>query len=206
MSSLDFLPQVIAALLLVESGAPGNSDGGRAQGPLQIHQGIVDDVNRVYQQSFTLVDVLNVDRAKMICRLYLSHWVAKARDKVNRYNAAMALAHQATNDISNAELAVRIWNGGPDGWRKGATKDYAQRVLNLIEAESAKCKVQSAKRKERCAMSKSASRKRKSAEQADEECTCQKCRQKFDYRLNLNSDGERLCDVCHERLNMGTAL
>ena len=50
-------------------------------------------------------------------------------------------------------------------------------------------------------MSKSASRKRQAAAAAAEECTCQKCLQLFDYKLNVNGDGERLCDVCHERLN-----
>ena len=131
--SLDFLPRVIAALVLVESGAPGNSDGGRAHGPLQIHQIVIDDVNRIYSQNFCLADAETLDRAKLICQLYLSHWVAHARDKINRYNSAMTLAHQQTNDIGNEELAARIWNGGPNGWREPATVDYAQRVRNLLE-------------------------------------------------------------------------
>ena len=52
-------------------------------------------------------------------------------------------------------------------------------------------------------MSKSAAVRRLAEEKATEEKTCQKCLEVFDFKLNTNSDGERLCDVCHERANMG---
>ena len=140
---MTWLPQVVSALIAIETGQSVESakgqvesgDGGKAHGLLQIHQGVIDDVNRVCEVHFTLSDAQKPNRAQLICLLYLTHWTNRARMKINRHNAAMVKVGLPTNEISNAELAARIWNGGPDGWRRAATADYGQRVLNLIATE-----------------------------------------------------------------------
>ncbi len=48
---------------------------------------------------------------------------------------------------------------------------------------------------------KAATQRRKAQAEAAEQRTCQQCLQEFDFKLNTNSDGERLCDTCLERLN-----
>ena len=139
---MNWLPQVVAALVAIESGAPGGNDGGAAHGCLQIHADVIRDVNRFYRTSFTLEDTREIKHARLICQLYLQHWTRIARAKINRHNRAMSKAGLETNAITDAELAARIWNGGPDGWRKAATADYGQRVLNLIRDNSRSLAVQ----------------------------------------------------------------
>ncbi len=104
----------IARLVAVESGGRANAvgDGGRAVGILQIHAGLVADVNRIAGRHFTLADRLDPQKSAEMCRIYLSHYATKAR-----------LGHEPT-----MQDMARIWNGGPAGWRKGATLGYWQRV------------------------------------------------------------------------------
>ena len=132
-----WLPQLIAALMAVETGgAGGDSDGGRAHGPLQIHAAVIADVNRKFGTGYTLADANNLNSAMKMCRRYLELWVPHARAKINRHNRAMAKVGLETNNISVQELAARIWNGGPDGWRRPATLDYWHRVKNLMEGNA----------------------------------------------------------------------
>ena len=106
---------LITALATVEGSPHASGDGRRALGPLQIHAKVIQDVNRVYGRHFTHADALQTTKAARICRLYLEHFGGEAK-----------LGRQPTP----ADLA-RIWNGGPNGWRKPATIAYAQRVQNV---------------------------------------------------------------------------
>lgn len=80
-------------------------------GPLQITTQLVDDVNRISPAGhyrYTYLDRLSEDKAIEMCIIYLMH-----------YGTPQHLGHIATEE----DLA-RMWNGGPDGWKKKATRDY----------------------------------------------------------------------------------
>jgi hypothetical protein len=104
----------LAALLAVESG--GNDlaigDGGRARGALQIHAAVVRDVNRLHGTRYTHAGMARRADAVAVATLYLGTYATRER-----------LGRPVT-DMDRA----RIWNGGPDGWRKAATVGYADRV------------------------------------------------------------------------------
>lgn len=109
---MQFLPALISALVMVESGGdPAKvGDDGKALGVLQIHEEVVQDVNRNYGTRYRHKDVVKPGVAKRICYLYLMH-----------YGGAGATAEQC----------ARIWNGGPRGYGKAATKKYWEKVLQF---------------------------------------------------------------------------
>lgn len=112
---------LIAALISVESG--GNDlaigDNGQAVGCLQIHPAVVDDTNRILGAStYRRRDRLRRDYSVMMCRTYLGHYASKAR-----------LGREPT-----LEDMARIWNGGPNGYKKDATKAYWVKVRTAMEA------------------------------------------------------------------------
>ena len=101
---------LIATLIMVESG--GNDfavgDEGDAIGCLQIHKGVIADVNRVYGLTYRWPEsAYSRENSVCICRLYLKHYApAGATD----------------------EQLARIWNGGPKGYKKRATLGYWRKV------------------------------------------------------------------------------
>lgn len=108
---------VTAALLMALHGAecdlrpnPPPGDGGRALGVLQIQMVVIDDVNRIYKTKYVHKDALDKKKAFEICRLYLGYWGAQYKKK--------------TGKEPTDEVLARIWNGGPNGWKKKATDDY----------------------------------------------------------------------------------
>ena len=107
------LNNLITALMIVESA--GNDlaigDNGRALGPLQIHRGVVLDVNRITGSSYRHQDMTNRAQARAVCEAYLRHY---GRGKTT-------------------EQQARIWNGGPTGDRKQATVAYWRRVQKAIK-------------------------------------------------------------------------
>lgn len=118
------IAKLIMALLAVESSG-GNDyaigDGGLAHGALQIHPCVVDDVNRIYGTNFRLSDRNNRAASIQMCELYLSYW---------------ASAQMLGRDPTIEDMA-RIWNGGPDGWRKPTTLPHWHRVRRHLPAEIA---------------------------------------------------------------------
>nr|BAR33780.1 lysozyme [uncultured Mediterranean phage uvMED] len=112
---------LLAVLIMMESSGDSLAigDDGRSVGILQIGTMVVDDVNRVYQTKYTYEDRYKANVSKDLCRWYLS-WYGRAKrigeEKHNTY-----------------EAYARIWNGGPDGWKKESTQKYwdkFQRVAN----------------------------------------------------------------------------
>lgn len=109
---------LITALMAVETGGCRNpdlaiGDGGRAIGSLQIHKAVVEDVNRFAGTSYSWKGMTNRADARKVCEIYLQRY-AKGK---------------------SIEDAARIWNGGPDGYRKSSTLAYwtkVQRNLNTI--------------------------------------------------------------------------
>ena len=103
------LSNLISALIIVESS--GNDlaigDNGRAIGPLQIHRGVVQDVNRITGSHYRHQDMTNRVQARAVCEAYLKH-----------YGKGKTTEEQA-----------RIWNGGPQGHKKKtATQAYWNKV------------------------------------------------------------------------------
>jgi len=107
------LNNLITALMLVESS--GNDmaigDNGRALGPLQIHRGVVLDVNRITGSNYRWESMTNRAAARAVCQAYLEHY---GRGKTT-------------------EQQARIWNGGPTGDRKAVTLAYWRRVQKAIK-------------------------------------------------------------------------
>ena len=107
-------PTLLAALLAVESGGNDHAigDHGRAVGALQIHAAVVADVNRRHGTRYTHAGMTSRRDAVAVATLYLGTYATPER-----------LGRAVTN-----EDRARIWNGGPDGWRRAATLAYAERV------------------------------------------------------------------------------
>ena len=107
---------LIVAMMLVESGGNPNAigDGGRALGVLQIHAGVVADVNRHHGMNYKHEDALDPVKAKKICRLYLKTYAPAG---------------------ASPEILARIWNGGPSGHLKPATIQYWRKVKREITAK-----------------------------------------------------------------------
>jgi hypothetical protein len=107
------LSAIIAILVSIESN--GNDlaigDGGAARGPLQIHKSVVEDVNRISGKHYQWRRMTNRAEATQVATIYLSHYATEAR-----------LGHKPTG-----EDVARIWNGGPNGYRRAATDGYARK-------------------------------------------------------------------------------
>ena len=110
------ITNLITALIAVESN--GNDfaigDGGRALGPLQIHRGVVLDVNRITGSRHRWEDMTNRALARKVCQAYLERYARGA----------------------TAEQAARRWNGGPRGDRKPATLPYWRKVEKQLAKEA----------------------------------------------------------------------
>ena len=107
------ISNLISALIIVESS--GNDlaigDGGRAIGPLQIHRGVVLDVNRITGSSYRHQDMTNRAQARAVCEAYLRHYGKGA----------------------TTEQLARRWNGGPTGDKKKATEAYWAKVRKAMK-------------------------------------------------------------------------
>jgi hypothetical protein len=107
------LNNLITALIIVESS--GNDlaigDNGRALGPLQIHRGVVLDVNRITGSNYRWESMTNRAQARAVCQAYLEPY---GRGKTT-------------------EQQARIWNGGPTGDRKSSTEAYWAKVKKQLK-------------------------------------------------------------------------
>ena len=108
------LSNLITALIIVESS--GNDlaigDNGRAVGPLQIHRGVVLDVNRFTGSHYRHQDMTNRAQARAVCEAYLMHY----------------------GKGCTTEQLARKWNGGgPRGEKKAATEAYWNKVKKQLK-------------------------------------------------------------------------
>lgn len=118
---MTWLPELIAALIVVESGGDWSAvgDGGRAQGGLQMHRAIVTDVNRAYSARFVWPrDARDQETARWICEL----WLRLQLERIPRLERS-------------PEIAARMWNGGPRGHLKAATLGYWGKVREHLKSE-----------------------------------------------------------------------
>jgi hypothetical protein len=108
------LTNLITALIAVESS--GNDlaigDNGRAIGPLQIHRGVVHDVNRFTGSNYQWQQMTNRVQARAVCEAYLKHYGKNC----------------------TTEQLARKWNGGgPAGDKKKATEAYWNKVRKHLK-------------------------------------------------------------------------
>lgn len=121
--SLDFYSTgkffiLLKAISIVESGGDPSAigDNGKALGHLQIHAGVVQDVNETYKTNFTHEMAFSYD---VSCTLF---WFWQ-----KRYCRAYQVA---TGKAPDAEACARMWNGGLQGLihNENATDDYWNKV------------------------------------------------------------------------------
>lgn len=100
----------LAALAAVESGGNDAAVNERedAHGRYQIRAAALADANRILCTSYTLADCHDPAVAARIVRAYLGH-----------YGAALS--------APTPTALARIWNGGPNGYKRDATRGYAER-------------------------------------------------------------------------------
>jgi hypothetical protein len=82
----------------------------KSYGILQIQQVAIDDVNRKYGTNYTHQDAFDISCAEEIFDLYTEMWAEHLEKKQGR--------------AATEEDIVRIWNGGPQGWRRSSTLGY----------------------------------------------------------------------------------
>jgi len=113
------IARLIAALIAVESAGDDFAvgDNGAAFGCLQIHQIMVDDVNRIAGTSFIHEDAFAKTKAVKMCEIYLTHYATPRR----------------VGGMQWEEAAARMWNGGPRGHWRASTLSYWERVKVQLE-------------------------------------------------------------------------
>ena len=107
-------------IIQVESGGDDNAvgDNGKALGCLQIWQCVWDDVKHNSElEGKTYQDVKKREVALIVFKLYMKRYATKKR-----------LGHEATN-----EDKARIWNGGPNGYKKKSTLKYWAKVKKALK-------------------------------------------------------------------------
>jgi len=138
------LEYLIPVLIQVEScgNVDAIGDNGKAVGCLQIHEIMVDDVNRIAEangywchhqdeyhwQTFTLDDRLDKDKSMTMCEYYLEYYYPKY---VKWYQEHGTTQHPHPFDV--AEICARLWNGGYAGLKQNprATDHYWHQVSYL---------------------------------------------------------------------------
>jgi hypothetical protein len=115
--------KLIAALITVESSGNDQAVGDKhlrqkAYGCLQIRQPVCDDINRRYGTSYKAEDCLGNRKLSIeFCKLYIDMYAKSSR-----------LGRTPTD-----EDKARIWNGGPNGWRRPSTEGYWKKVHKALE-------------------------------------------------------------------------
>jgi hypothetical protein len=92
-------------------------DNGTSFGILQIQLNAIKDVNKRYNTHYTHQDAFNIKCAEEIFKLYTQMWSEHLEKKENR--------KVTTEDI------VRIWNGGPRGYKRTSTDVYYEKYLEI---------------------------------------------------------------------------
>lgn len=112
------LPLILICIINVESAGRDNALGDyrngipEAYGCLQIHQCVLDDIERIYGLKYDHNEMFYRDKAVEVFRLYMDHYASEER-----------LGYEP-----DPETIARIWNGGPYGHRKRATENYWHKV------------------------------------------------------------------------------
>ena len=79
---------------------------------------VIDDVNRIYKTNFVHKDAFNNSKSRWICINYLKYWGKQYERK--------------TGKKPTYEIYSRMWNGGPNGWKKKSTNAYWKKVKRVL--------------------------------------------------------------------------
>ena len=94
-------------------------DSGRSYGVLQIQSGVILDVNKECGTTYTHEDAFDEVCANEIFELYIQKWTSHLEYKENR--------------VATEADIVRIWNGGPQGYKRTSTLAYLVRYYEFKE-------------------------------------------------------------------------
>ena len=117
------------AIEWVESRGDANAVGScGGVGAYQLTEIYVDDVNRILglwdlEMRFSYDDRWDRDKSRMMTKIFTDYWVCHHIVSLIRVG------------VSSNEAAVRIHNGGPNGWQKECTKAYWEKVKARLEYE-----------------------------------------------------------------------
>ena len=105
---------LVQAIEQVESGGDCRAigDKGRAVGCLQIWEVCVRDVNRISGKHYAYKDRYSREKSYEMFKIYTDHYASKKR-----------LGRKPTN-----QDRARVWNGGPNGYKKKSTIKYWNKV------------------------------------------------------------------------------
>ena len=109
---MELLDSIVIKLWQLESSGrlnPPDGDNGDAVGPLQLHLCMLQDVNKYYGKNLKPDDRLDLQLSKTIAKAYICMWLLENQE----------------------EIAVRIFNGGPRGWRSSSTDEYWEKFKKL---------------------------------------------------------------------------
>ena len=122
-------PLLIAALITVESsdGLKTVGDGGSAIGVLQIHKIYVRDCNVILKRKgaefkYRYGDRYSEPHSVGMANLYLKHYCEQYEKE--------------TGKKATMEIAARMHNGGPNGWKKESTNGYWRKVQAVLSARA----------------------------------------------------------------------
>ena len=122
---VDPFAQLLDAIAIVESNNNPDAEGDfrrdvpMAIGAYQLWKIYVDDVNRIYGSEFSYDDRWDAAKSREMVRLYLIHYG-------KRYS-------RLTGKPCTLEVLARIHNGGPNGFKKEATKKYWSKVKKELD-------------------------------------------------------------------------
>jgi len=110
---------LVGAIEQVESGGDVNAigDNGKALGCLQIWEVCFNDVKHYPEmKGYVYKDVVKRDVAYLVFKLYMKRYATEKR-----------LGRKVTD-----QDRARIWNGGPNGYKKSGTLNYWKKVKEEI--------------------------------------------------------------------------
>lgn len=94
-------------------------DSGKSIGPLHIQKQAIDDVNRILNYTaFSYDDRMSWEKSCQIFRIYLKHYGQKYSKEIGKK--------------PTVEVYIRIWNGGPNGWKSNKTKSHWLKAQEVI--------------------------------------------------------------------------
>jgi len=98
--------KLILALAVIESGMNPKAigDNGKSVGIMQIQVPVITDVNYFCKKKYKSIDRFDAQKSFEICKLYLEHWGSVYTDR--------------TGKEPSPEVLAKIWNGGPNGYKK----------------------------------------------------------------------------------------
>ncbi len=102
-----------------DSGKNLIGDNGKSIGPLHIRKEAVDDINRILgYQAFSYEDRMVWEKSCQMFESYLTYWGQRYTNQ--------------TGNTPTTEVYVRIWNGGPNGWKNPKTEDHWHKAQEMI--------------------------------------------------------------------------